>query len=196
MHAWPQPLIVETLLAHRFACAKGRARQIMAGLPSLRAGNASAALRQALMARLEETAAGGLFHMRRPHFLLVESAGGQHEKCWAGPASVCTGLFPNIRYRSREPSTTPRHNPGRVDAMAWPLPGAGPRRRTGGAPVMALLLIASSIPPSQTTPEIKMQHTVSCADGQALSFKRDNNPRCSPDRCPLRLISYNDPRFA
>jgi hypothetical protein len=38
-----------------------RARQIMAGLPGLRAGNASAVLRLALIARLEETAAGGLF---------------------------------------------------------------------------------------------------------------------------------------
>jgi hypothetical protein len=33
----------------------------MPGLPGLRAGNASAVLRQALIARLEETAAGGLF---------------------------------------------------------------------------------------------------------------------------------------
>ena len=33
----------------------------MAGLPGLRVGNASAIARQALIARLEETAAGGLF---------------------------------------------------------------------------------------------------------------------------------------
>jgi len=38
-----------------------RARRLMAGLPGLRAGNASAVLRLALIARLEETAAGGLF---------------------------------------------------------------------------------------------------------------------------------------
>ena len=44
-----------------FAVRERRARQIMAGLPGLRAGNASAVLRQALIARLEETAAGGLF---------------------------------------------------------------------------------------------------------------------------------------
>ena len=37
------------------------ALQIMAGLPGLRAGNASAVLRQALIARLEGTAQGGLF---------------------------------------------------------------------------------------------------------------------------------------
>jgi hypothetical protein len=34
---------------------------LMAGLPGLRAGNASAVLRTALIARLEETASGGLF---------------------------------------------------------------------------------------------------------------------------------------
>lgn len=44
-----------------FGVRERRARQLMAGLPGLRAGNASAVLRQALIARLEETAAGGLF---------------------------------------------------------------------------------------------------------------------------------------
>ena len=44
-----------------FAVRERRARQLMAGLPGLRAGNSSAVLRQALIARLEETAAGGLF---------------------------------------------------------------------------------------------------------------------------------------
>jgi hypothetical protein len=44
-----------------FGVRERRARQIMAGLPSLRAGNAIAVVRQALIARLEETAAGGLF---------------------------------------------------------------------------------------------------------------------------------------
>jgi len=44
-----------------FGVRERRARQLMAGLPGLRAGNASAVLRQALIARLEETAQGGLF---------------------------------------------------------------------------------------------------------------------------------------
>src|ERR1035438_6729823 len=44
-----------------FGVRERRARQLMAGLPGLRAGNASAVTRQALIARLEETAAGGLF---------------------------------------------------------------------------------------------------------------------------------------
>lgn len=44
-----------------FGVRERRARQIMAGLPGLRAGNASAVLRLALIARLEETAQGGLF---------------------------------------------------------------------------------------------------------------------------------------
>ena len=44
-----------------FAVRERRARQLMAGLPGLRAGNASAVARQALIARLEETAKGGLF---------------------------------------------------------------------------------------------------------------------------------------
>ena len=44
-----------------FGVRERRARQLMAGLTGLRAGNASAVLRQALIARLEETAAGGLF---------------------------------------------------------------------------------------------------------------------------------------
>jgi len=44
-----------------FAVRERRARQLMAGLPGLRAGNAAAVLRLALIARLEETAAGGLF---------------------------------------------------------------------------------------------------------------------------------------
>lgn len=44
-----------------FGVRERRARQLMAGLPGLRAGNAFAVSRQALVARLEETAAGGLF---------------------------------------------------------------------------------------------------------------------------------------
>ena len=44
-----------------FAVRERRARQLMAGLPGLRAGNASAVARLALIARLEETAQGGLF---------------------------------------------------------------------------------------------------------------------------------------
>src|ERR1019366_4394784 len=44
-----------------FGVRERRARQIMAGLPGLRAGNASAVLLHGLIARLEETAQGGLF---------------------------------------------------------------------------------------------------------------------------------------
>jgi hypothetical protein len=44
-----------------FGVRERRAPQLMAGLPGLRAGNASAVLRLALIARLEETAQGGLF---------------------------------------------------------------------------------------------------------------------------------------
>src|ERR1019366_7999858 len=44
-----------------FGVRERRARQLMAGLPGLRAGNAFAASRLAFIARLEETAAGGLF---------------------------------------------------------------------------------------------------------------------------------------
>ena len=44
-----------------FGVRERRARQLMAGLPGLRAGNAFAASRLALIARLEETAQGGLF---------------------------------------------------------------------------------------------------------------------------------------
>jgi hypothetical protein len=44
-----------------FAVRERRARQLMAGLEGLRAGNASAVLRLALIARLEETAASGIF---------------------------------------------------------------------------------------------------------------------------------------
>jgi hypothetical protein len=44
-----------------FGVRERRARQIMAGLPGLRAGNASAVLRTALIVRLEETASGGVF---------------------------------------------------------------------------------------------------------------------------------------
>jgi hypothetical protein len=44
-----------------FRVRERRARQLMAGLPGLRAGNASAVLRAALIARLEETASGGVF---------------------------------------------------------------------------------------------------------------------------------------
>src|ERR1035438_3003271 len=44
-----------------FAVRERRARQLMAGLPGLRAGNASAVAGQALIVRLEDTAKGGLF---------------------------------------------------------------------------------------------------------------------------------------
>ena len=44
-----------------FGVRQRRARQLMAGLPGLRAGNASAVLRVALIARLEDTASGGAF---------------------------------------------------------------------------------------------------------------------------------------
>jgi len=44
-----------------FGVRERRARQIMAGLPGLKAGNAAAVLREALIKRLEETAAGGAF---------------------------------------------------------------------------------------------------------------------------------------
>src|ERR1035437_1213261 len=44
-----------------FGVRERRARQLMAGLPRLRAGNASAGLRPALIARLEDTAKRGLF---------------------------------------------------------------------------------------------------------------------------------------
>src|ERR1039457_2792533 len=44
-----------------FGVRERRARQLMAGLPGLRAGNAFAVARLALIARLEETAQGGLF---------------------------------------------------------------------------------------------------------------------------------------
>src|ERR1017187_8444911 len=44
-----------------FGVRECRARQLMAGLPGLRAGNAFAVARLALIARLEETAQGGLF---------------------------------------------------------------------------------------------------------------------------------------
>src|ERR1035438_672654 len=44
-----------------FGVRERRARQLMAGLPGLRAGNAFAASRLALIARLAEAAAGGLF---------------------------------------------------------------------------------------------------------------------------------------
>lgn len=44
-----------------FGVRERRARQIMAGLEGLRAGNAVAVSRAALIARLEETAASGLF---------------------------------------------------------------------------------------------------------------------------------------
>src|ERR1022692_2754268 len=44
-----------------FGVRERRARQLMAGLPGLRAGNAAAVPRQALIVRLEETAQGGLF---------------------------------------------------------------------------------------------------------------------------------------
>ena len=44
-----------------FGVRERRARQLMAGLPGLQVGNTFAAARLALMARLEETAAGGLF---------------------------------------------------------------------------------------------------------------------------------------
>ena len=44
-----------------FGVRERRARQIMAGLPGLRAGNASAVLRTALIAQLEETASGRVF---------------------------------------------------------------------------------------------------------------------------------------
>jgi len=44
-----------------FGVREQRARQLVAGLPGLRAGNASAVLRQALIVRLEEMAQGGLF---------------------------------------------------------------------------------------------------------------------------------------
>ncbi len=44
-----------------FGVRQRRALQLMAGLPGLRAGNASAVLRATLIARLEETASGGEF---------------------------------------------------------------------------------------------------------------------------------------
>ena len=44
-----------------FGVRERRARQLMAGLSGLRAGNAFAIARPALIARLEKTAAGGLF---------------------------------------------------------------------------------------------------------------------------------------
>lgn len=44
-----------------FGVRERRARQLMAGLEGLRVGNASAVARLALIARLEQTASGGLF---------------------------------------------------------------------------------------------------------------------------------------
>ena len=44
-----------------FRVRRRRARQIMAGLKGLRAGNAAAVSREALIARLERTAAAGVF---------------------------------------------------------------------------------------------------------------------------------------
>ena len=44
-----------------FGVRERRARQLMAGLEGLRVGNASAVARLSLIARLEQTASGGLF---------------------------------------------------------------------------------------------------------------------------------------
>ena len=44
-----------------FRVQERRARQLMAGLPGMQVGNAVAISRSALLSRLEETAAGGLF---------------------------------------------------------------------------------------------------------------------------------------
>lgn len=44
-----------------FRVRERRARQLMAGLPGLRVGNAAAVLRSALIARLEETTSGRVF---------------------------------------------------------------------------------------------------------------------------------------
>ena len=44
-----------------FRVRRRRARQIMAGLEGLRVGNAAAVSREALIARLERTATGGVF---------------------------------------------------------------------------------------------------------------------------------------
>ena len=44
-----------------FGVGERRARQLMAGLPGIRAGNAGAISRHALMERMEETAASGVY---------------------------------------------------------------------------------------------------------------------------------------
>ena len=84
-------LAVQKLFGVRELCA----RQIMAGLPGLRAGNASVVLRTALIARLEETASGGLFQWEvRRRARVVEELVVSIAFC----SPFSTGLFLNCTF--------------------------------------------------------------------------------------------------
>ena len=61
LRAWSPAISTAWPCKKLFGVRERRARQIMAGLPGLRAGNAFAVERRALIDRLEETAAGGVF---------------------------------------------------------------------------------------------------------------------------------------
>src|SRR3954453_18064045 len=61
LREWDTSHLDRLAIQKLFGVAERRARQLMAGLPGLRVGNAFAVDRQALIARLENTATGERF---------------------------------------------------------------------------------------------------------------------------------------
>ena len=77
-----------------FRVRQRRARQIMAGLEGLRVGNAAAVSREALIARLERTAAAGV--LPSPHFAAIScwlSKSWWHYPPGTGSAQLLASLF-------------------------------------------------------------------------------------------------------
>jgi hypothetical protein len=87
-----------------FQLKERRARQLMAGLPGLQVGNAFAVSRDALLARLEETAAGDVFQWEtnRRSRVVEELKRAQKE---VAARQVQLTVSPDVR--EREVSTLP-----------------------------------------------------------------------------------------
>ena len=87
-----------------FRIKERRARQLMAGLPGLQVGNAFAVSREALLARLEETAAGDVFQWETNRRARVVEELNRAQKEVAARQVQLT-VSPDVR--EREPATLP-----------------------------------------------------------------------------------------
>jgi len=100
LHAMESSYLDRWAIQKLFGVQERRARQLMAGLPGFRAGNACAVNRLALVARLEETAQGGVFQWetnRRAR--VVEELGRTRRELTARSVRIPAAASENRRLR-------------------------------------------------------------------------------------------------